>query len=398
MEGIKAPLFAGVFDEPVEEEEICKDPEVEGIHFSGPHYIRNSEGAIAEVTLDNKGTVNSATFSGDRNQQAIGFHVLNWILHRHPNKSESKVAVISFHDGRYLTASGTSCESSEVYVDKEPFYWKLATIVQGVYSLEADSPLGQLRIPATGPCTITDFDDENNLKQVDLIIVQKTPESDASLLPVTVIEPPPAIESEPEPWTVVPDAPVPENEVQHSYTAGSRWEIKVANHLDTDINVAVTGSGGNRGQIKLKAKGTESWNRIDDQKAHVSLPGSLGGQTACVLPAPVGKILHIAKLPFEAGFKGIPTVASEQARYLQLDRNPQQIWVQNNLGWEIYVAVLGSVQNIGNTHQRSIWPGLSDKWQRSTPETVLVSVGSAPGTVRAYIGHPGYILHIDDWS
>ncbi|KAF6761877.1 hypothetical protein DFP72DRAFT_877315 [Ephemerocybe angulata] len=366
MGAINVPLFSGVFDDPDEQEELCKDEvEVEGTHFCGPQYIRSSEGAIAEMALDSKGTVNSATFSGDRNQQEN-------------SKSERKVAVMSFHDGRYLTASGTSCENSQVY---------------GVYSLETDSPLGQLRIPATGSCTITDFDDESNLKQVDLIIVQKTPESDASLLPATA-KPPPVIESEPEP--AVPDAALLENKVQHFYTAGSSNEIKVTNHLDTYIYVAVSGSG-IRGQYKIKPNKTESWSRSNDQEAHVSLPGNLGGQTACVLPALVGQILHIEKLPFEESFKGIPMVAVEQARYLK-HSNPEQICVQNNLDWYIHVAVLSSVQYIGNSKQHTIIPGSTDKWERSTPETVLVGVGSAPGAVRAYVGQPGYTLNIDDWS
>ncbi|KAF6749004.1 hypothetical protein DFP72DRAFT_915329 [Ephemerocybe angulata] len=383
MGAINVPLFSGVFDDPDEQEELCKDEvEVEGTHFCGPQYIRSSEGAIAEMALDSKGTVNSATFSGDRNQQ--------WIFQLHPSKSERRVAVMSFHDGRYLTASGTSCENSQIYVDKDPFYWKLANIVQGVYSLEVDSPLGQLRIPATGPCTITDFDDESNLKQVDLTIVQKTPESDW-----TAIEPPPSIDSKGEP--AVPDAALLENKVQHSYTAGRSYEIKVTNHLDTYIYVAVTGTSGSQGQYKIRPNKTESWGRSKDQEAHVSLPGNLGGQTACVLPALVGQILHIEKLPLEENFKGIPMVAVEQAKYLK-HSNPEQICVQNNLNWYIHVAVLSSVQYIGNSKQHTILPGSTDKWERSTPETVLVGVGSAPGAVRAYVGQPGYTLNIDDWS
>lgn len=391
MGGIKTPIFAGVFDEPVEE--LCKDePEVEGIHFSGPHYIRNSEGAIAEVTLDNKGTVNSATFSGDRNQQ--------WILHRHPSTSERKVAVMSFHDGRYLTASGTSCESSEVYVDKEPFYWKLATVVQGVYSLETDSPLGQLKIPATGPCTITDFDDESNLKQVDLIIVQKTPESDSSLVPVrSVIEPPPAIESEPEP--AVPDAAVPENEMQHSYTdqeiyytPGVPGTIIIMNHLSTLIYVAVSGAKGSTGQWPIKPEGAEYWIRCEDESAHVSLPGSIEGQGARVHRARLGMILHIQKMPRKDSWEGIQSVSVDAATYTSTPDLPNKIGIKNETAFDIHACVHSTIQGSGDTKVHTIKPNNTESWERTSPETVFVSIGSSPGVPRAYLGRPGFVLSI----
>lgn len=43
-------------------------------------------------------------------------------------------------------------------------------------------------------------------------------------------------------------------------------------------------------------------------------------------------------------------------------------------------------------------PGVTEFWSRSTPETVFVGVGSAPGLPQAYVGRPGYILNINDWK
>ena len=51
-----------------------------------------------------------------------------------------------------------------------------------------------------------------------------------------------------------------------------------------------------------------------------------------------------------------------------------------------------------NTKQYSIGPGATEFWSRSSNETVFVGVGSAPGLPQAYVGRPGYILHIGDWK
>jgi hypothetical protein len=77
-------------------------------------------------------------------------------------------------------------------------------------------------------------------------------------------------------------------------------------------------------------------------------------------------------------------------------RTAQSIGIKNNLLFEIYVCVLSSQQGRWDKPQWCMSPGKTDFWQRQGPEVVLVSVGSAPGVPRAFLGKVGFTLHINN--
>ncbi len=77
--------------------------------------------------------------------------------------------------------------------------------------------------------------------------------------------------------------------------------------------------------------------------------------------------------------------------------NGSEIGIQNNIHFTIYVVVLSNDSIASSLEVRSMAPGTRSSWIVQSPEVVLISMGSTPGLPRAYLGRPGFILHIDDW-
>lgn len=93
---------------------------------------------------------------------------------------------------------------------------------------------------------------------------------------------------------------------------------------------------------------------------------------------------------------GIQSVLPSGVSYtLNEARRAQYIGIKNNLRLSIYVLVLSSVQEEA-VWQSTISPGKTNFWHRRDPEIVLVSIGSAPGVPRAFLGKVGHTLHIDN--
>ena len=96
---------------------------------------------------------------------------------------------------------------------------------------------------------------------------------------------------------------------------------------------------------------------------------------------------------------GIASVLPTEATYTENQGEgdkTQHIGIKNNLRVNIYAAILSSVQGTGDTRQFNVKPGTTEFWPRQGPEVVLISVGSAPGVPRAFLGKVGLTLEIND--
>ncbi|TEB32220.1 hypothetical protein FA13DRAFT_291403 [Coprinellus micaceus] len=159
---------------------------------------------------------------------------------------------------------------------------------------------------------------------------------------------------------------------------------------------AVSGSG-NNSQWPIRPGQQQHWFRSADEIIHISTPMSdAGEQSAQVYKARVGMVLHIQTLGRQEKRRGIRFVSVEEARYTGNAAKPGSIGIQNDLGFDIFVSVFSTLQN-GDTSQYKVKPKCTSYWTRSCPESVFVGVGSAPGLPQAYVGRPGFILHIRDW-
>jgi hypothetical protein len=98
----------------------------------------------------------------------------------------------------------------------------------------------------------------------------------------------------------------PDQSVYH--TIGEAGQIRVYNHLDSDIYAAVSdrrtsGSGG-CSQYSVKRNNWQYWKRSADEDVHVSWGNCIGAQSAQVFQGRVGKILHIQSLPSRTAWEG----------------------------------------------------------------------------------------------
>jgi hypothetical protein len=93
---------------------------------------------------------------------------------------------------------------------------------------------------------------------------------------------------------------------------------------------------------------------------------------------------------------GISFVPVDKAEYTANPGKLNSIGVRNDLDFDIFVSVFSTIQNKG-ADQYKIKPNATKFWSRCSPESVFVGVGSAPGSPQAYLGRPGFILHIEDW-
>ncbi|KAF6748937.1 hypothetical protein DFP72DRAFT_915038 [Ephemerocybe angulata] len=251
------------------------------------------------------------------------------------------------HDGRYLVDRGlaSSIVTSAVTVTK-PSYWTLTEMRNG-------TNVGQ-------SCVSKVLDDgDSSIKSSQFLILRDTEKVRSNLRS-----------------GAIGCYAYPEQDIYHS--VGDPEQITIMNHLSTSIYAAVSGAGmgkwENTGQWAIGPAKTEYWLRAKDESAHVSRPGSIGGQSAQVHAARLGMILHIQKMPSQQVWQGIQSVA-------------------NKTRFDIHVSVFSAVQG-ENTKQYSMKPGVTEYWNRTHPETVFVSVGSSPGIPKAYLGRPGFVLNI----
>jgi hypothetical protein len=92
------------------------------------------------------------------------------------------------------------------------------------------------------------------------------------------------------------------------HTIGEAGQIRVYNHLNSDIYAAVSdkqtsGSGG-CSQYSVKRNNWQYWKRSADEDVHVSRGNCVGAQSAEVFQGRVGKILHIQSLPSRTAWEG----------------------------------------------------------------------------------------------
>ncbi|KAF5329025.1 hypothetical protein D9611_013848 [Ephemerocybe angulata] len=266
---------------------------------------------------------------------------------------------------------------------------------------------GRLELPTTVGAIATVTVEVPDETKVRFIILEATPES-REILSTGAIGP----------------YACPEESIY--YTVGTPGQVTVMNHMEADIYATISGETGGGLQRKGSPGNLLTWGCDKDEAAHVSMAGSLDGQAGQVFTAYRGKILHIQKMPSEPVWQGesmrdlwdytwrlilplrrrfvwtgIKSVPVEAAKYSPQEPGMEgKIVVQNDLAFYIYVAVLCSVLGEGAedlkwTRQFALKPGGKDSSSRTNPEVVFVSVGSSPGVPRAFIGRPGFILHID---
>ncbi|KAF6750778.1 hypothetical protein DFP72DRAFT_504588 [Ephemerocybe angulata] len=217
-----------------------------------------------------------------------------------------------------------------------------------------------------------------------------------------------------EPFSVLPtlekaSLPIPGQLVYYSTKAGAGANpetSEIRNHSSLAIHASISGKlegkdDDEKGiQRMVLQNGSHIWTHPTDRSVHVSTPGSAGGQTAYILPALCGKVLHVLSLPFESSWQGVKSIRVEDTRYAPAVL--EKIRVSNNLPFHIFVTILSSEYTDSEERwQHRIAPGkwaTRDVWKRKYPETVLVSVGGATGSVRAYLGRPGFTLYVDPWQ
>ncbi|KAF5329046.1 hypothetical protein D9611_013850 [Ephemerocybe angulata] len=284
---------------------------------------------------------------------------ITWLIHSDPD-GLGTVALASMEDGTYLSSP------FKLTMDKVPYYWNLTEVDHNIYTG-----------PDKGwPTGITD----NDWIHWGSHLREATPES-CGILSTGAIGP----------------YAYPEGAIY--YTVDTPGQVTIMNHMDTDIYATVSGNTEDVAQFRWGPGLSRSWKRDKDESAHVSMVGSLDGQSAQVFTAYHGKILHIQKMPSEPVWQGIKSIPVEDAKYSPHEPGKEgYIGVQNDLAFQIYVAIFSSVHGGdtgGCTGQYAIKPNSKDSWYRTRSEIVFVSVGSSPGAPRAYIGRPGFILHID---
>ncbi|KAF6761878.1 hypothetical protein DFP72DRAFT_877319 [Ephemerocybe angulata] len=339
-----------------------------------PHFISNLEGAILEASSLDLPVMpaTSRKFTGDRNQQ--------WLLQAESNGS-GRVAVASMHDGRYLMDRGsTSSISTEAVTSTTPFYWTLTEVKHGVYILSTPAGHRKLTIPTSvgESCMSRELDDDEDPNIFGrILILPSTTEVQNNLRS-----------------GAIGCYAYPDQEIY--YSVGVPDQIIIMNHLSTLIYAAVSGAKGSTAQWPIEPEdGTQYWKvRSEDESAHVSRPGSIEGQGARVYRARSGMILHIQKMPWKHSWQGIQSVSVDAATYTSTPKLPNKIGIKNETAFDIHACVHSTIQGRGDTRQYSMKPNVTESWERTSPETVFVSVGSTPGVPRAYLGRPGFVLSI----
>ncbi|TEB33211.1 hypothetical protein FA13DRAFT_1773414 [Coprinellus micaceus] len=341
-------------------------------HFHGPRFISNLEGlmleifdGIAQMTVISQ--LFSGQFSGGWNQQ--------WLLQ--PDGQTGRVALVSLHNGKYLAPDSLQKTVAAV---RTPFHWILTMDGEGRYSL--CTPDGDLKLTLSTPpnaCTLSpsNIDDDT----VKFVVLETTPSAQQCLTSGSIGQ-----------------YAYPNSSFYYTYGPDPA-RIHVCNDLPgATLFAAVSGQGSNT-QWPVGPGVNEHWNRKADALVHISTPISeTGEQSAQVYEGKVGRTLHIQNLDLQVRWRGINFVPTEKTTYATLPEQPDgSIGIKNVLPFDIYVSIL-STGRTGDTSQFCMKPGLVDFWIRGYNETVLVSVGSAPGSPQAYIGRPGFVLCIEKWE
>ncbi|KAJ2930870.1 hypothetical protein H1R20_g6223, partial [Candolleomyces eurysporus] len=316
---------------------------------------------------DNK--VISAKFNGERAQQ--------WLLQPDPS-GKCKVALASLVDGQYV-----QLQQDQAKMGRSPFYWE---IVENGDTYRLGEGQNKLALPLSSgdACKIKTIasDSQEEDESITLFVFEDTPEVRGALRLGT-------------------KGQLGDSELSVSYTDGQAGQIRIHNHLDSTIYAAVSapvGADESFAQWAVKPDTWERWSRSADESVHVSLgDGCIGAQTAKIVRGETGKVLHIHSLPSNPKWEGIKSVAPTDAKYIEngVERT-HHIGVKNNLGFDIHASVLTSLQGSGDTRQWNMKPGITEFWSRQGPEVVLVSVGSALGVPRAFVGKVGFTLQIND--
>jgi len=89
---------------------------------------------------------------------------------------------------------------------------------------------------------------------------------------------------------------------------------------------------------------------------------------------------------------GLTSIFIKDATYTPNSGKPNHIGIQNNTAFQIYAFVYNGKQNI--LVQDTIYENKTNYFSRSRPEPAIITIGSGSGGPRAYMGRPGYILHI----
>ncbi|TEB32223.1 hypothetical protein FA13DRAFT_1731977 [Coprinellus micaceus] len=326
----------------------------------GPRFVSNLDGLVLEIS-SNERTISSRQFTGDRAQQ--------WVFQR--GSTPGRVALVSLHDGRYLSASSSG---ERIAAARRPFYWVLVPVGVRRYRLCTPRDL-HLTLPTPpGACSASPPLIETEA-QTTFIFLGNSSHNQETLKTGSIGE------------RAYPGVPV-------YYTYAPEGQIIVRNHLDTVLYGAVSGPG-NNSQWPIAPGHQQHWYRSADERIHISTAMSDDGeQTAQVYEARVGMVLHIQTSGRQEKWRGIRFVSVEEARYTGNSKSGS-IGIKNDLGFDIFVSVFSTIQN-GDTSQYKIKPNSTSYWTRSCPESVFVGVGSAPGLPQAYVGRPGFILHIED--
>ncbi|KAJ3506670.1 hypothetical protein NMY22_g17173 [Coprinellus aureogranulatus] len=329
----------------------------------GPRFVSSFEGLLLEVGPDdgNVDVVYTRQFSGDKKQQC--------------DSMTGRVAIACLHNGRYLSHSPAH---QRVVTAPTPYYWDLVGEGTSRYSLRLPLDARRLTLPTPpGECTV------NSPAQVEeatikFILLEVTPGNREALLSGSI-----------GPYAH-PGAPA-------YHTFGSANEIRIYNHLDKTLYAAVSGQRSSS-QYQIDPGSYNYWPRTSNERVHLTTGISdTGEQSVQVFEARTGMRLHVCSLGDAVSWRGVTSLAIEDAKYTANPEKPKHIGIKNDLEFDIYISIFSTVKN-GNTRQYSLTPGSTDFWPRSCLETVFVSVGSAPGLPQAYVGRPGYILHINDWK
>ncbi|TEB23790.1 hypothetical protein FA13DRAFT_1739787, partial [Coprinellus micaceus] len=336
----------------------------EDLHdIHGPRFVSNLDGLVLEISSNDEGTISSRQFTGKRAQQ--------WVFQR--GSTPGRVALVSLHDGRYLSVFSPG---ERIAAARTPFYWYLVPLEAGRYSLRTPSDL-HLTLPTPpGACSTSPPWVETEA-QTTFVLLENSSRNKEALKTGSIGE------------FAHPGVPV-------YYTYAPEGQIVVRNHLDTMLYGAVSGPG-NNSQWPIGPGKKQHWYRSADERIHISTAMSDDGeQTAQVYEARVGMVLHVQSLGRQEKWRGIRFASIEEARYSRNATKAGSIGIKNDLGFDIFVSVFSTLQS-GDTGQYRIKPNGTSYWVRSCPESVFVGVGSAPGLPQAYVGRPGFILHIQNW-
>ncbi|TEB32248.1 hypothetical protein FA13DRAFT_1732003 [Coprinellus micaceus] len=333
----------------------------------GPRFVSNREGLVLENSPNTGGgrSVVSSKFSGERVQQ--------WLFQR--DSVTGHVALASLHDGSYLALGPTRT----IVLADSPYHWSLERA--GAENYHICSPGTNLSLTAPTPpgaCSVNAGHQVLGAEAQTRFIILKDRSGNRQALKEGSIG-----------RFAYPGEPV-------YYTYASASIIAVHNHLSTKLYGAVSGPG-NNAQWSINPGAEERWVRLGDQRIHISTPISdTGEQSAQVYECRSGMKLHIQNLEKQVKWHGISFVPVDEAEYTANPGKLNSIGVRNDLDFDIFVSVFSTIQNKG-ADQYKIKPNATKFWSRCSPESVFVGVGSAPGSPQAYLGRPGFILHIKDW-